>query len=152
MAPPERSGGADAAPPEGIRLQKLMAAAGVASRRVSENLIAAGRVEVNGEVVTELGRRVSDTDLVSVDVTCVEMMPARDPLRSLVYHAADRAVRDVYVDGRQVVAAGKVLTMDQEDAALRLAEGQARMIAAVRQRDYKGRSAEEISPLSLPMA
>ena len=91
-------------------------------------------------------------DIVSVDVTCVEMMPARDPLRSLVYHAADRAVRDVYIDGNQVVADGKVLTMDHEDAAGRLAEGQSRMIAAVRQRDYKGRSAEEISPLSLPMA
>ncbi|MCU1575982.1 MAG: transporter, partial [Leifsonia sp.] len=39
---------------EGERLQKIMAAAGVASRRVSEQLIAAGRVEVNGEVVTEL--------------------------------------------------------------------------------------------------
>jgi len=51
-----------------------------------------------------------------------------------------------------VVADGKVLTMDHEDAAGRLAEGQSRMIAAVRQRDYKGRSAEEISPLSLPMA
>ena len=38
---------------DGVRLQKLMAAAGVASRRVSENLIAAGRVAVNGDVVTD---------------------------------------------------------------------------------------------------
>ncbi len=75
MAPPERDG-ADASA-EGIRLQKLMAAAGVASRRVSEELISAGRVEVNGEVVTELGRRVRETDLVSVDGTAVQLDTSR---------------------------------------------------------------------------
>jgi len=51
----------------GERLQKVMAAAGVASRRVCEDLIAAGRVEVNGEVVDEPGRRVAPGDRVSVD-------------------------------------------------------------------------------------
>jgi cytosine/adenosine deaminase-related metal-dependent hydrolase len=79
------------------------------------------------------------------------MMPARDPLRSLVYHAAERAVRDVYVDGRQVVADFKVLTLNLADAAGRLVEAQARMLAAVRQRDYKARSADDIVPLSLPI-
>ena len=39
--------------PEGIRLQKVLAAAGVASRRASEILISEGRVEVNGKVVSE---------------------------------------------------------------------------------------------------
>jgi 23S rRNA pseudouridine2605 synthase len=39
------------------RLQKLIAAAGIASRRHAEELIAAGRVTVNGEVVTELGTK-----------------------------------------------------------------------------------------------
>lgn len=53
----------------GERLQKVMAAAGVASRRVSENLIAAGRVTVNSEVVIEPGRRVLPTDLIAVDGT-----------------------------------------------------------------------------------
>ena len=43
---------------EGTRLQKLLAESGVASRRRSEELIRAGRVEVNGEVVTRLGTRV----------------------------------------------------------------------------------------------
>ena len=41
---------------EGIRLQKVLAQAGVASRRAAEDLIFRRRVEVNGEVVTEQGR------------------------------------------------------------------------------------------------
>ena len=64
--------------PTGVRLQKVMAAAGVASRRVSEQLIQAGRVEVNGEIVTELGRRIEPaTDLVSVDGVAVQLDPAK---------------------------------------------------------------------------
>lgn len=55
------------------RLQKVLAAAGVASRRVCEQLISAGRVAVNGEVVTELGRRVNLTDQVSVDGVAVQL-------------------------------------------------------------------------------
>lgn len=43
---------------EGIRLQKVLAQSGVASRRVAEEMIADGRVEVDGEIVTEQGRRV----------------------------------------------------------------------------------------------
>jgi 23S rRNA pseudouridine2605 synthase/16S rRNA pseudouridine516 synthase len=62
---------------DGERLQKVMAAAGVASRRVSENLISAGRVTVNGEVVTELGRRVQASDLVTVDGTAIQLDPSR---------------------------------------------------------------------------
>ncbi|MBC9224704.1 pseudouridine synthase [Aeromicrobium sp. 636] len=53
---------------EPIRLQKVLAAAGVASRRRCEELMVAGRVEVNGEVVTQLGARVDPTsDIVRVD-------------------------------------------------------------------------------------
>ncbi len=39
------------------RLQKILAAAGVASRRKAEELITAGRISVNGEKVTELGSK-----------------------------------------------------------------------------------------------
>jgi 23S rRNA pseudouridine2605 synthase/16S rRNA pseudouridine516 synthase len=64
----------DNAGADGERLQKVMAAAGVASRRVSEDLISAGRVAVNGEIVTELGRRVHpETDLVSVDGQAIQL-------------------------------------------------------------------------------
>ena len=64
---------------EGIRLQKVLAQAGVASRRAAEDLIVDGRVEVNGAVVTVLGTRVDperdvlrvDGERIPVDVTKV---------------------------------------------------------------------------------
>ena len=52
---------------EGERLQKVMAHAGVASRRVCEDMITAGRVKVNGEVLRRLGARVTPADTIHVD-------------------------------------------------------------------------------------
>lgn len=53
---------------DGVRLQKVMASAGVASRRVCEEMITEGRVEVDGQVVTELGVRVDPkTAVIHVD-------------------------------------------------------------------------------------
>ncbi|MEZ2388761.1 pseudouridine synthase [bacterium RCC_150] len=53
---------------DGVRLQKVMAQAGVASRRVCEEMIQEGRVEVNGQVTTELGMRVDPaTAVIHVD-------------------------------------------------------------------------------------
>lgn len=50
------------------RLQKVMAHAGIASRRKSEDIIAEGRVKVNGETVTEMGTKVNpDRDVIEVD-------------------------------------------------------------------------------------
>lgn len=49
------------------RLQKVMAEAGVASRRASEKLIAAGHVAVNGKIVTQQGVKVTKADQVTVD-------------------------------------------------------------------------------------
>ena len=56
------------------RLQKLLARAGIASRRKAEELIVAGRVSVNGRTVTELGSK------------------------------ADLAVDEVKIDGRRIKA------------------------------------------------
>jgi len=61
-----------------VRLQKVMSAAGIASRRVSEELIAAGRVQVNGQVVTELGSRIDPArDHLTVDGVAVQIDPTR---------------------------------------------------------------------------
>ncbi len=50
------------------RLQKIIAAAGVASRRKAEEMITSGRVQVNGQVVTELGTKADpDEDHIRVD-------------------------------------------------------------------------------------
>ena len=59
-----------------VRLQKVLAAAGVGSRRASEELIAAGRVSVDGSIVDQLGARVDpDTAVVAVDGLRISVRP-----------------------------------------------------------------------------
>ncbi len=59
-----------------IRLQKVLAKAGIASRRAAEQLILEGRVSVDGEVVTELGKRVDPaTAVIHVDGERVPTAP-----------------------------------------------------------------------------
>lgn len=63
---------------EGIRLQKVLANAGVASRRASEDLITSGAVKVNGKVVKELGTRINpEVDKVSVRGTPIQLDATR---------------------------------------------------------------------------
>ena len=60
-----------------MRLQRFLARAGVASRRASENLMSAGRVTVNGRVVSELGSKVDPlVDEVAVDGRAVSLSDA----------------------------------------------------------------------------
>jgi 23S rRNA pseudouridine2605 synthase len=60
------------------RLQKIIAAAGLASRRKAEEMIAAGRVTVNGTVVTELGTKADlERDKITVDGV---LLAVREPL------------------------------------------------------------------------
>jgi 23S rRNA pseudouridine2605 synthase len=70
--------------PGGERLQKVLAQAGLGSRRACEDLIEAGRVEVNGEVAT-LGRRVDpEHDRVTVDGVTIPVRPG------LVYYLLNK--------------------------------------------------------------
>ncbi|MCU0269076.1 MAG: rRNA pseudouridine synthase [Acidimicrobiales bacterium] len=71
-------------PAAGERLQKVLARAGIGSRRASEDLIVGGHVRVNGEVA-RLGRRVDvDHDLVEVDGAAVPVRPG------LVYYLLNK--------------------------------------------------------------
>ena len=60
-----------------MRLGKFVASAGVASRRASEELIRAGRVSVNGEVLTDPARDVTEADAVTVDGRAVTQPQTR---------------------------------------------------------------------------
>jgi 23S rRNA pseudouridine2605 synthase len=87
--------------PEGERIQKVLARAGVASRRAIEEMIVRGRIRVNGERV-ELGRRINASkDLVEVD-------GSRVPLSAgLVYYLVNKPVGVVSTasddEGRETV-------------------------------------------------
>jgi cytosine/adenosine deaminase-related metal-dependent hydrolase len=102
----------------------------------------------------DLGRIAvgAKADLALVDLSHPLMQPVRDPLRSLVYHAADRAVRTVLVEGVVVYADGRAAGLDVATAAATLAESQARMLCDCTRHDYARRDANTISPLSLPFA
>ncbi len=54
------------------RLQKVIAESGYTSRRKAEELMLAGKVKVNGVVVTELGTKVSDSDTIEIDNKILE--------------------------------------------------------------------------------
>ncbi len=90
-------------------------------------------------------------DIVLIDTGHWTMRPLRDPLRSLVFSGLERPVRHVFVDGAQVVADGRCLTIAVEAAAAGLDAAQKRMLGEVPSRDPLGRSIDAIIPLSLPM-
>lgn len=90
-------------------------------------------------------------DIVLVDLDHPLMRPVWDPLRSLVYSAAERAVRDVYVDGRLVVHDHQMVNFDMNETAREVQLSQARIATQVSVRDDRKRTAEEVSALSLPV-
>lgn len=88
-------------------------------------------------------------DLVLVDLKEPSMMPVREPLRSLIYVAADRAIRDVFVDGACVVRDGKPLNIDLMAASEALEAAQIRSLEKVPTLDWAGRTAAELAPMVL---
>ncbi len=124
--------------PEGIRLQKVLSQAGIASRRQAEDLIRAGRVRVNGARVTELGTRVDEKrDLIEVDGARVEARPVvwlalhkpagyvttrRDPQgRPTIYELVPEAMGSLFHAGRlDFESEGLVLLTNEGEVANRL--------------------------------
>jgi cytosine/adenosine deaminase-related metal-dependent hydrolase len=91
-------------------------------------------------------------DLVLADLAHPAMRPVREPLRSLVYTACERAITDVFVDGEVVVENRRVKTIDLEAAHAALAEAQARSLAGAATRDWARRPVEAMSPMVFPIA
>ena len=86
-----------------MRLQKFLARAGAASRRGSENLMTAGRVTVNGQVVTELGSKVDPL----VDQVAVDGVPVRlegSPVTIMLHKPAGYVTTMSDPQGRPTVA------------------------------------------------
>lgn len=126
--------------PEGIRLQKVLATAGLGSRRACENLIAAGRVQVDGITVRELGVRVDpttavvhvdgkrlqlDTSMVTIALNkpCGVVSTMHDPQgrRSLAEFVADRPERLFHVGRLDAETEGLLLMTNDGELANRLA-------------------------------
>jgi len=90
-------------------------------------------------------------DFFIVDTKHPFMKPDREPLRNLIYIAAERAIKDVYVDGMKVVGDGEILTMDYAKALAEIDAAQRRAIDRVPELDMKKRTLDEIAPMTFPV-
>jgi len=88
-------------------------------------------------------------DFSVVDLNHPSLQPIHDPLKSLVFSGLERPIKDVFVDGKQVVADGEVKTIDMKAAADVLNRGQRDALKGVSAGDYAKRSAEQVFPLTL---
>ena len=101
----------------------------------------------------DLGRLApgAKADIALVDLKHPSMRPLRDPIRSLVYSGVAAAVCDVYVNGEQMLRGRELTMLDHEDVLTRLQAGQGRALTRVADMDWDGRSADEVSPICLPV-
>ena len=84
-----------------MRLQKYMAMCGVAARRKCEEIIASGRVAVNGEIVSQMGAQVEEGDRVTLDG---QLITPEARKRYILYHKPAGEVTTVSDDkGRETV-------------------------------------------------
>jgi cytosine/adenosine deaminase-related metal-dependent hydrolase len=100
----------------------------------------------------DLGRLAAGAraDIVVVDARTMNMRPLRDPVKNLVYQGASRSVEAVFVDGRQLVANGTVIGVDEAALGERVQAAAQRTLSTIQHRDYGGRTHEEMSPLAFP--
>ena len=87
-------------------------------------------------------------DIVIVDLNNLDCQPVRDPIKVLVYSACGKNVDKVIVDGKLIVDGNRPVNMDIDKVIGRMQQAQDKMIAKVPERDWAGRSADEMSPMS----
>lgn len=90
-------------------------------------------------------------DLVIVDLNHPAMQPVHDPLRNLIHCAAERAVRDVYVDGKAILKDRHIVNLDYDGAVRELQDAQRRACRLAEKNDPQGRSFAALAPYSLPL-
>ncbi|NIX75841.1 amidohydrolase family protein [Microvirga terricola] len=102
---------------------------------------------------TDIGRLApgSKADFVLVDLNHPAMQPVHDPLRNLIHCSAERAVRDVYVDGQVVVRDRRVVNLDYDGAVRELQDAQRRASRQAEKNDPRGRPLEVLAPRALPL-
>jgi len=98
----------------------------------------------------DLGKIVqgAKADLVIVNLKTIRMSPIRDPIKNLVFGASYKDVETVIIDGNTIVENGNVLGMDETKIADNLQKTGESFWADVPRRDRKGRTVDEIVPLS----
>ena len=98
----------------------------------------------------DLGRiaQGAKADLVIVNLKTIRMSPVRDPIKNLVFGASYKDIETVIIDGNQIVENGKVLGMDETNIATDLQKVGESFWADIPRRDRKGRTVDEIAPLS----
>jgi cytosine/adenosine deaminase-related metal-dependent hydrolase len=103
---------------------------------------------------SDIGRLVAGAkaDLALVDLSHPAMQPIHDPLRNLIHCAAERAIRDVYVDGQAVVKDHRVVNLDYDGAVRQLQDAQKRACRRAEQNDPQSRPLATLAPYSLPLA
>lgn len=125
---------------DGVRLQKVLATAGLGSRRACENLITAGRVEVDGVLVTELGVRIDpeknhvhvdglriqlDQSMLTIALNkplgVVSTMHDPDGRPTLAEYVADRPERLFHIGRLDADSEGLILLTNDGELANRLA-------------------------------
>jgi len=101
----------------------------------------------------DIGRLVvnAKADIVIVDIEHPLMRPGREPLRNLINVAAERAVKDVFIDGKQVVANGDVLTLEYESSLIEMDAAQIRSIRKVPELDFQNRTLDQLAPMTFPV-
>jgi cytosine/adenosine deaminase-related metal-dependent hydrolase len=78
------------------------------------------------------------------------MTPLRDPVKNIVYNANPEDIDRVWVNGRLVVDAGRVLAGDERKTLEALQAGGDRMWPKMKQFDWAGRDADALSPQTYP--